>query len=280
MREGSVDGTSSLLTSKLAEFRIVFSRDTLEQPGHSWHYWRSGVDGAPVLWLTGALGVGEFAFLHALGLASQFQVLVPDYPPVKSMNAMVRGLVGLLDAEGIETAHVVGGSFGGMVAQRLARSHPERVRSLVLSHTTAPNPSFARTALIHAVSLLPERPYRALFRRRLRGSFLAAEAFWIAYFDATVAALTKPDLVSRVMLANEFLQTELAPAESENPVSRVLLVQSDDDPQMPAASLTELRRLYPTAETHTFLGMGHSAAIIHPDEYIEVVRRFLAAGAP
>ena len=245
----------------------------------SWRYWRGGVAGEPVLWLTGALGVGEFAFLNGLGLASQFRVFLPDYPPVPTLNAMAQGLVAVLDAEGVDAAHVVGGSFGGMVAQHLAHSHPDRVRSLVLSHTTGPSPSFVRVALIRALTrLLPERPYRALFSRRLRGSFLDANTFWVDYFDATVAALTKSDLASRVLLASEFLQTERNPAELGTLLDRVLIIGSDDDPLMPPAGQDGLRRLYPTAETQTLSGMGHSAAIVHPEAYLEVVRRFLTGG--
>src|SRR4051795_10163672 len=47
--------------------------------------------------------------------------------------------VALLDALGIEAAHVVGASMGGMIAQVLAARHPDRVLSLVSIMSTTGN---------------------------------------------------------------------------------------------------------------------------------------------
>ena len=47
-----------------------------------------------------------------------------------SLDDMARDTVGLLEAIGIRSAHVVGASMGGMIVQLVAASHPERVRTL------------------------------------------------------------------------------------------------------------------------------------------------------
>ena len=52
-------------------------------------------------------------------------------PPVPyTLSAMSDDAVGLLDALGIERAHIVGASMGGMIVQTMAIEHPERVLTL------------------------------------------------------------------------------------------------------------------------------------------------------
>src|SRR5580693_10441069 len=53
-----------------------------------------------------------------------------------AVAAMAGDIVAVLDAAGIRRAHVLGASLGGMVAQELAVTHPERVDGLVLACTT------------------------------------------------------------------------------------------------------------------------------------------------
>ena len=77
--------------------------------------------------------------------------------PVRSPYAlkdMAADAVGVLDALGIARAHVVGASLGGMIAQHVAATYPQRVASLTLIMTTSgsrrlPGPTAAaRRALL------------------------------------------------------------------------------------------------------------------------------------
>lgn len=79
-------------------------------------------------------------------LAKHFEVILfdqrgmgqTDKPACEySMADYAEDAAGILDALEIESAHVVGFSFGGMVAQELAIRHPAKVRKLVLAGTTS-----------------------------------------------------------------------------------------------------------------------------------------------
>ncbi len=89
----------------------------------------------------GLLATGEI-FEPAIGpFAQRHTVIVPDMrghgrsshlAGPHTAERLSKDLVELLDAEGVESAGVLGYSQGGAVAQRFARDYPERIRHLVL----------------------------------------------------------------------------------------------------------------------------------------------------
>jgi pimeloyl-ACP methyl ester carboxylesterase len=67
-------------------------------------------------------------------------------------------VTGLMDALGIKSAHLVGASMGGMVAQEVAISFPERVRSLTSMMSTTGNPKVPPPTREAAALLMAPRP--------------------------------------------------------------------------------------------------------------------------
>jgi pimeloyl-ACP methyl ester carboxylesterase len=132
--------------------------------------WESTGDGPPVLLIHG-LGYARWGWepLAPL-LAVRHRVIAFDNRGIGASDApagpyavadMAADALAVLDAAGIATAHVVGTSLGGMVAQELAATAPERVDRLVLLCTTPgtsghPMPAATLRLMAEAASLPPE----------------------------------------------------------------------------------------------------------------------------
>ncbi len=77
--------------------------------------------------------IGEFAKHYRVIAFDNRGVGRTDKPDVPySIEMMAEDTIGLMNALGIERAHIVGGSLGGCVAQVIAAKYPERVNGLVL----------------------------------------------------------------------------------------------------------------------------------------------------
>src|SRR3954465_15156842 len=134
--------------------------------GRTHLHWESTGRGEPVLLITG-LGLSGGAWWRTVPvLARRLRVLTFDnrgvgrsraFSYAYTTQAMADDAATVLDAAGVQRAHVYGLSLGGMVAQALALRHPRRVRSLVLGATSPGGPRAVRASA----------EVTAFFRRRL-----------------------------------------------------------------------------------------------------------------
>lgn len=268
--------------AELLRFRQTHSLRQIDVAGTTWEYLASGRGPQALLILPGLIGLAEMSFQHILALEGEYRVIVPSYPfRLKDLGEMEAGIAAILDAEGVRQTHVLGGSYGGMVAQRFARRYPERVARLVLSHTGGPKPERAAQSrrVVALFRLLPMGLLRVMLRAATRKSLQAApeySAFWVAYSEEMIQHLTKADLIARYRLALDFDATSaFAPDDLMGWPGRILILEGDDDPVAEAPARAALKALHPQASVHTFHGTGHVASIAKLDEYVAVIRRFL-----
>jgi pimeloyl-ACP methyl ester carboxylesterase len=272
-RQGADVRASASLDRRIEAFRARHPVRTAEIGGVSWSYRRCGTGGPWVLLLTGALGQADFGFPVIEALARHASILAPDYPVLGDMEKLVAGLVGLLDREGAQRVHVVGGSFGGVVAQAFSRERPERVASLVLSHSGAPCRTTGQGTAVAMLWLLPAALLRALMAKRLRPALRGADPFWARAFERSLAALGRRDILSRVALAAEFGRRYgglAAPAPWP-----VLVLDSDDDPLFAEADRAALLALYRGAEHRRFRGTGHVTSLLEPEAFASTIADFV-----
>src|ERR1700681_3600700 len=82
---------------------------------------------------------------------------IPIAAPYK-LHDMAEDVIGLMDALGIKSAHLVGASMGGMIAQEVAISFPQRVRSLTSIMSTTGNPKIPPPTREAAAMLMAPPP--------------------------------------------------------------------------------------------------------------------------
>ena len=114
----------------------------IDRGGFQLHWEETGA-GSPLLLVMGATYSSRMWYPAVPALATKHRVLTFDnrgtgesgYTRVASISDMAADARAVLDAAGVERAHVYGVSLGGVVAQQLAFESPERIQSLVLGCT-------------------------------------------------------------------------------------------------------------------------------------------------
>jgi pimeloyl-ACP methyl ester carboxylesterase len=193
------------------------------------------------------------------------------------MSGFARVVVALMDVLGISRADVLGYSFGGLVAQELARRAPSRVRKLVLCATSAGIPSVPPDPL---VMLLMSTPLRYRSRRmgavivpRIAGGRTARDPRALNR-DLDHRQASPPSLLGyahQLYAATGWSRRWLSGLRQPT-----LVVHGDDDPLVPPINGRWLARRIPDAELHVVRGAGHLLLIDEPAKVVGTIDHFLA----
>lgn len=226
-----------------------------------------------------APGMVRHILLRRLGLKPRVPYTLAD---------MAADGVGLLDALGIRRAHIVGASMGGMIAQHIAFSHPERVLSLTSIMSTTGNPRLP-AAQKEALAVLTKRPAsmeesvlvdHGVKIGRTIGSpgYPADEERLRANVTRDVRRSLYPAGMPRqlaAIVADGCRRERLAGVTAPT-----LVIHGQGDPLVPVEGGRDTAAHIPGAKLKTIPGMGHDLPLALVDEIADAIAEHAQAAVP
>ncbi len=204
---------------------------------------------------------------------------------VVTIPAMADDAAGLLSALGIELAHVLGISMGGMIAQDFAIRHAARLQGLVLGCTgcgpahSVPAPPETLARLGQAMGLPAEERVRAFWALTVTPAFLENGS---AFFEEMIrTALAAPPAELARLQATMALQFGAITAyTSYDRLGEIkaptLVVHGDSDALVPAANGEIIHEKIAGSRMHIIAGAGHCFFWEKPEESAQVILQFLS----
>jgi pimeloyl-ACP methyl ester carboxylesterase len=199
---------------------------------------------------------------------------------------MAQDAIGLMDSLGIKSAHLVGVSMGGMIAQEIAISFPQRVRSLISIMSTTGNPRLPPPTREATAILMAPRPttkdaYFARFEQTWKtlrvGSFPEDEALDRARAERTFERGLNPEGVVRqlrAIMASGSRKQRLASVTAPT-----LVIHGTVDPLVHPAAGKDTAASIPGAKLLMIEGMGHALPIPMWPQVIDAIARHAQGAA-
>ena len=194
------------------------------------------------------------------------------------LEEMARDAVAALDAEGIERAHVMGASMGGVIAQIVAVRFPDRVRSLTLACTACRHHEWRRELLAewadevsrHGMQALAADGLRWLVGPRLQRRF----GIWINVLARVILSMPPEPFVSQVQAILDM--TDDVRFELHTVSVPTLVITGSQDALTPVGDAEEIAELIPGSRLVIVSGAAHGVMAEAPNAYNDTVLRFLA----
>jgi pimeloyl-ACP methyl ester carboxylesterase len=249
-------------------------------------YWDEQGQGQPVLLIMGLGWSSNMWHRTRPVLAAGYRTIAFDNrgagrsdvsPGPYSIALLASDAAAVLDAAGVERAHVLGASMGGMIAQEFALQYPDRLRSLILACTAAGGP--------RAVQADPEA-IQLLFRRDPNPEDRAKAAVPFIYDSATPRERIDQDLA---VLSEWYPHPEGYAAqlqaimgwEADSRLSKItaptLVIQGENDRLVPAANGCLIAERIPGARLVMLPNASHIFMTDQPAATHQALLEFLSA---
>jgi 3-oxoadipate enol-lactonase len=251
------------------------------------HYTASGRGGAPPVLMIQGLGADKNGWgLQRAAMAFRYRSIAHDNRGAGrsdkpyggySLEQMADDAVSVLDDAGVETAHVVGASMGGAIAQLVAVHHPERIRSLTLACTACRHHTWRRELLAEWADTAKHRGMAAMTKEAARWmigprSFrrLSPALGWMGPLALSRPPHAFAGQVQAILEMDDAIRERL-----HEVVVPTLVMVGNQDILTPRGDAEELAELIPTAELVVISGAAHGFMIEHATTFNRVWFEFL-----
>ena len=193
------------------------------------------------------------------------------------LERMALDAVEVLDAAGVDTAHVMGASMGGIVAQILGVRHGHRVESLVLACTACRHQPWRRELLVEWLELARDRGMRAFAAENLRWLIgpRSLRRFWPAFNALSPVFISAPQhafiaQVRAILNMDDRMREDLAGITAPT-----LVIVGTQDILTPQADSEEIAERIPAAELAIVRGGAHGFMVEGAPAFNRAVGEFL-----
>ncbi len=269
------------LAARLEEFQREHPKTSLSVGSTRWTYRVAGTGAEGLVVLPGALGGAEGIAPLLEHLADDYRLLFVEYPVVSGLDDMLAGLSEILSREGIDRTVLLGGSFGGMVAQAFVLRFPEKTTRVVLSATGPPDPRRARTneRFLRLLRFIPMAVVRSLLRlgiKKLMKRVPRDRELWLRFYSEAIDRLTRGRFQTLYRVSIDFdREYSGRSAALESWPGEMLVIEGSEDRVASKTSRDVLKASYPRAKTVTLEGAGHGMSLERPEEWRDAVTSFL-----
>ncbi len=202
-------------------------------------------------------------------------------PPPETIDDLAEDAAGLVEVLGLDSAHVLGHSMGGYIAQTLALRRPELVRSLILVGTGPGEPTHepVPAETLHAWLANAHLPPEAYARATMHLSFAPGwnEAHAEEFERLLAARVERPtpreSWRAQFEACTRFVGDGVPVEEIHAPT---LVVHGDADRVVPIANGRALAGRIPGAELAVLAGCGHYPQFEAQERFVSLVDEFLA----
>ena len=256
--------------------------------------------GFPVIFIHGYGAKKEIWRTQVVDISKKFKTITfdlrgtgeSDRPNIPyTMNMLADDVKGLMDFIGVEKVHLIGRSFGGMIAQHFVLQYPEKVEKLILIATNFGRtdtdwveiPKKGRLEEIETIKSNPQKAFkqksRWVFHVKFRKEMEAnpSKRFFNIFSmeDLIRESTINPSRSQDVINQAEAMKTHYTLERLHEIKNKTLLIAASHDRQTPVSVMTEMRKRIPNSELKVINEAGHFMTLSRASEVNDIILTFL-----